>query len=144
VLELARKHPGEYVFFANARPGTPGDAARHREVPGARRLGIGEQKFPFECDSAAMQEIYSIAHERQIPVLLHFKLDEFNRGLERFHTMAEKYSRAKFLGHTESWSGNIDRKHNQAVMYPRGPVTPPAAKLARNAAQNLASRSCKT
>jgi predicted TIM-barrel fold metal-dependent hydrolase len=124
VLELSRKYPGEYVFFANARPGTPEARREIEKYLQLGGLGIGEQKFPVECDSAAMQEIYSIAQEHQIPVLLHFKQDEFNRGLERFHRMAEKYSRVKFIGHAESWWGNIDRKHDQSIMYPRGPVTP--------------------
>jgi hypothetical protein len=109
VLELARKHAGEYIFIAIARPGTRETRLEIEKYLALGGLGIGEQKFPFECDSAAMQEIYSIEHERQIPVLLHFKQDEFNRGLERFHTMAAKYSRAKFFGHTESCWGNIDR-----------------------------------
>ncbi len=124
VLELSRKYPDEFVFFANARPGTPETRAEIEKFLKLGGLGIGEQKFPFECDSAAMQEIYAIAHEHEIPVLLHFKEDEFNRGIERFSKMAEKYSRAKFIGHAESWWGNIDRNHVQAVMYPKGPVTP--------------------
>jgi predicted TIM-barrel fold metal-dependent hydrolase len=29
-----------------------------------------------------------------------------------------------FIGHAQTWWGNIDKNHNQAVMYPKGPVTP--------------------
>ncbi len=122
VLELSRKYPGEYVFFANARPGTPGTRAEIEKFLKLGGLGIGEQKFPFECDSAPMQEIFAIAQDNAVPVLLHFKQDEFNRGLERFYKMAERYPRAKFIGHAESWWGNIDRNHVQTVMYPKGPV----------------------
>jgi predicted TIM-barrel fold metal-dependent hydrolase len=38
--------------------------------------------------------------------------------------MAEKFPQAKFIGHAQTWWGNIDRKHDQKVMYPKGPVTP--------------------
>ena len=124
VLELARKYPAGYVFFANARPGLPETRTEIEKFLKLGGLGIGEQKFPFECDSAPMQEIFAIAQDHQIPVLLHFKEDEFNRGIARFHWMVEKYPRAKFVGHAESWWGNIDRRHVQSVMYPKGPVTP--------------------
>ncbi len=29
-----------------------------------------------------------------------------------------------FIGHAQTWWGNIDAKHDQKVMYPKGPVTP--------------------
>jgi hypothetical protein len=37
--------------------------------------------------------------------------------------MAGKYAKAKFIGHAQTWWGNIDRGHDQKVMYPKGPVT---------------------
>jgi len=38
--------------------------------------------------------------------------------------MVEKYPKAKFIGHAQTWWGNIDRNHEQPVMYPKGPVAP--------------------
>jgi predicted TIM-barrel fold metal-dependent hydrolase len=39
--------------------------------------------------------------------------------------MLEKYPKVNFLGHAQTWWANIDRNHNdQAVLYPKGPVTP--------------------
>jgi len=29
-----------------------------------------------------------------------------------------------FIGHAQTWWGNIDKNHNQAEMYPKTPVTP--------------------
>ena len=54
-----------------------------------------------------MQEIFAIAQDHAVPVLLHFKQDEFNRGLERFYKMVEKYPQAKFIGHAADPGGAI-------------------------------------
>jgi predicted TIM-barrel fold metal-dependent hydrolase len=123
-LDLARKYPAEFVFFANA---VPDDANARREIEKflkAGAIGIGEQKYAFECDSAPMQAIFAIAEDHQIPVLLHFQHGAFNMGIERFYKMVEKFPKATFIGHAQTWWGNIDRKHDQTVMYPKGPVTP--------------------
>jgi predicted TIM-barrel fold metal-dependent hydrolase len=123
-LDLSRQYPAEYVFCANAVPGTPGARAQIEKFLKAGALGIGEQKYNVECDSAAMQEIFRIAEDHRIPVLMHFQHGAFNTGIERLHLMLEKYPHAKFIGHAQTWWGNIDRKHDQKVMYPKGPVTP--------------------
>jgi len=123
-VDLARKYPGEFVFFANAGPGSKNARAEIEKFLNAGAIGIGEQKYPVECDSEAMQDIFRIAQERRIPVLLHFQHGAFNTGIDRFHKMVEKFPQAKFIGHAQTWWGNIDRKHDQTVMYPKGPVTP--------------------
>jgi predicted TIM-barrel fold metal-dependent hydrolase len=39
--------------------------------------------------------------------------------------MLEKYPRARFIGHAQTWWANIDRNQtDQRVLYPKGPVTP--------------------
>jgi hypothetical protein len=38
--------------------------------------------------------------------------------------MLEKSPRVKFLGHAQTWWGNVDRNYgDQTMMYPKGPVT---------------------
>jgi predicted TIM-barrel fold metal-dependent hydrolase len=123
-VDLAKRHPGEYVYFANAVPGTPDARAEIEKYLQAGAIGIGEQKYKFACDSAPMQQIFKIAADHQIPVILHFQHDAFNTGIERFYKMVEKYPKAKFIGHAQTWWGNIDRNHQQAVLYPKGKVTP--------------------
>jgi predicted TIM-barrel fold metal-dependent hydrolase len=124
VVDLAKRHPGKFAYFANAMPGGAGVREEIEKYLHAGAIGIGEQKFPFACDSPAMQQIFQTAEDHRIPVILHFQHDAFNMGIERFHTMLEKYPNAKFIGHAQTWWGNIDRKHRQEVMYPKGPVTP--------------------
>jgi len=123
-LDLAHKYPAEFVFFANAVPDDPNARREIEKFLKAGAIGIGEQKYGFECDSAPMQKIFAIAQDHRIPVLLHFQHGAFNMGIERFHKMVEKFPQAKFIGHAQTWWGNIDRKHDQAAMYPKGPVTP--------------------
>jgi predicted TIM-barrel fold metal-dependent hydrolase len=123
-LELARKYPAGYVFFANAVPGSPDARAEIEKYLKAGGIGIGEQKYRVACDAPEMHEIYAIAQEHGIPVILHFQHETFNTGIERFYKVVEKYPKAKFIGHAQTWWGNIDRNHEQAVMYPKGKVTP--------------------
>jgi predicted TIM-barrel fold metal-dependent hydrolase len=124
VTQLAKRFPGQFLLFANEVP----DIATAREVITrylkAGAIGIGEQKFPVECDSAAIHMVADIAEEFGVPVLMHFQHREYNMGIERFHSVLEKHPRVTFLGHAQTWWGNIDRNHDQIVMYPKGRVTP--------------------
>lgn len=123
VVALARKYPEEFYFFANELP----DIAETRQVIekylklGA--IGIGEQKFEVESDSKHIELIATIAREYNVPVLLHFQHGKYNRGFDRFHKILEKFPKVNFIGHAQTWWGNIDRNHEQTVMYPKTKVT---------------------
>ena len=124
VVALAHAHPGEYYFFANELPDIPETRAVIEKYLKMGAIGIGEQKFPVECDSPAMQLVASIARDYRVPVLMHFEYQHYNLGFERMYRMLEKYPAVNFIGHAQTWWGNIDRNHKQEVMYPKGPVTP--------------------
>ena len=55
---------------------------------------------------------------------MHFQHNVYNLGFERFHKMLEMYPTVNFIGHAQTWWGNIDKNHDQSVMYPKGPVVP--------------------
>ncbi len=78
----------------------------------------------MEADSKAIDLIASIAQERGVPVLLHFEHEHYNLGLDRFYKVLERHPKVKFIGHAQTWWANIDKKCDQAVMYPKGAVTP--------------------
>ena len=124
VATLCRAHPDAYVFFANELPDIPETKMVLEKFLNAGAIGIGEQKFHVECDSKGMQLVASIAAHYDVPVLMHFEHDVYNLGFERFHTMLERFPKVNFIGHAQTWWGNIDRNHRQDVMYPKGPVTP--------------------
>jgi predicted TIM-barrel fold metal-dependent hydrolase len=117
-------HRRAFRFGANDVPDLE-DAAQEIERYLKRgAIVIAEQKFGVECDSAEMQKIYALAGAYDVPVLMHWQFKMYNYGFERFHTMLEKFPRVKFLGHAQTWWGNVDRDYaDQTVMYPKGPVT---------------------
>jgi predicted TIM-barrel fold metal-dependent hydrolase len=124
VLRLARAYPKEFVFFANELPDLPETKSVIEKYLKLGAIGIGEQKFHVDCDSKPMQLIAEIAKAHNVPVLMHFQHETYNMGIERFHKMLDKYPTVNFIGHAQTWWGNIDKNHQQPVMYPKGPVTP--------------------
>jgi predicted TIM-barrel fold metal-dependent hydrolase len=121
---FAGAHRSAFRFGANEVPDLDGAT---REIERYLKLGgviIAEQKFGVECDSTEMQKIYELAQAYRVPVLMHWQFGMYNYGFERFYKMLEKYPRVNFLGHAQTWWGNVDRNNtDQSVMYPKGPVT---------------------
>ena len=124
VVALARAYPRQFLFFANELPDIPETKTVIEKYLRLGAKGIGEQKFPVECDSLAMQLVAEIARDYQVPVLMHFQHKAYNMGIERFHKMLAKYPTVNFIGHAQTFWGNIDKNHRQEVLYPKGPVTP--------------------
>jgi len=124
VFDLAKEHPKEFVFFANEVADI--EEAREEIEACLKRgaIGIGEQKFRVECDSKYFERIAEIAREFDVPILMHFQHGTYNTGIERFHKILEKYPGVNFIGHAQTWWGNIDKNLDQTVLYPKGPVTP--------------------
>ena len=123
--QYAREHSSEMLFGACEVPDFPGAIP---EIEKYLKLGakmIGELKFNVDCDSLEMQKIYQLAQEYDVPVLMHWQYNMYNRGFERFHKMLEKYPKVNFLGHSQTFWANIDKNHpDQNVLYPRGKVSP--------------------
>lgn len=124
VVALARRRPDLFLYFANEVPDLPGARQVLEKYLKLGAIGIGEQKFPVECDSPAIHMVAEVAEEFRVPVLLHFQHATYNMGIERFHTVLEKHPRVTFIGHAQTWWGNIDRNHEQTVLYPKTKVTP--------------------
>ncbi len=124
VVEMARKHPGEFYFGANEVTDLPEARA---EIEKYIKLGgviIGEQKFIVECDSRESRILYDLAADYQVPILLHFQHGTYNLGFERFGKILEKHPKTNFIGHAQTMWANIDKNHtDQKVLYPKGKVT---------------------
>lgn len=121
---LAQKHPGEFLFAANEIPDLPG---AKDEIEKYLKLGakmIAEQKFGVECDSPAMQQIYRLADKYDVPVLMHWLFNTYNRSFERFHKMVKKYRNVNFIGHAQTWWAHIDKNQtDDNNWYPTTKVT---------------------
>lgn len=124
VVKVAREHPDEFVYFANELP----DLDLAETVIGkyleTGAIGIGEQKFPVPCDSEPIEKVARLARRFDVPVLLHFQHGFVNTEFARFYKILEKFPDVNFIGHAQTWWGCIDKKHDQEVLYPTGPVTP--------------------
>lgn len=121
---LAQKYPDRFLFGANEVPDVPNAGS---EIEKYLKLGaviIGESKFNLECDDPAMQRIYHIAQDYNVPILMHWQYNMYNRGFERFHKMLRKFHKVTFIGHSQTWWGNVDKNlTNQNILYPKGKVT---------------------
>jgi predicted TIM-barrel fold metal-dependent hydrolase len=124
VVAIARRYPKEYRFFANELPDIPEARSVIERFLKMGAIGIGEQKFPVDADSPHIDLMAQIAREHSVPVLMHFEHGNYNRGIERFARVLERHPRVNFIGHAQTWWGNIDRNHKQEEMYPKTPVTP--------------------
>lgn len=123
-LQIVEADPDHYAFFANEVPDLPTAQTEIESYLNKGAIGIGEQKFSVDCDSAHIELIASIAREYDVPVLMHFEHDRYNLGIERFRTILEKFPTVNFIGHAQTWWGNIDAAHDQTILYPEGPITP--------------------
>lgn len=122
VVEVAREHPGEYFFFANEVADLPD--AREEIVAYLKQgaIGIGEQKFIVESDSTAIERVAEIAREFKVPMLLHFQHGKYNQNFPSFHRILEKFPTVNFIGHAQTWWGNIDKNLDPKVLYPKGEI----------------------
>lgn len=120
VVALAKQYPNEFVFFANEVADLPEARTVIEKYLKAGAIGIGEQKFFVDCDSKHIELIATLAKDYNVPVLMHFQHGKYNTGYERFHKVLEKFSKVNFIGHAQTFWGNIDRNHDQTVLYPKG------------------------
>jgi len=128
VRHFALRHPGlrpgEFVYFANELPYDKEAERILRAALESGARGIGEQKFRVLADSYHLERIAAIARDFQVPILLHFQDGDYNMELPRFRKILEKFPAVNFIGHAQTWWGHIDARHDPAVLYPKGPVTP--------------------
>jgi predicted TIM-barrel fold metal-dependent hydrolase len=124
VEELARQQPGKFVHFANEVADIEDATKTIRPFLKRSALGIGEQKFRVGSDSKFIERIAALAEEFNVPVLMHFQHGVYNTDIQNFHKTLEKFPRVNFIGHAQTWWGNVDGKHDQKVLYPTGKISP--------------------
>ena len=122
VMALAKKHPEDFRFGVNEVPDLPNARKELEKYLKAGAVIIGEQKFNVACDSPHIWGVAEVAREYEVPVLMHFQHNAYNLGIERFHRTLEKFPEVNFIGHAQTWWGNVDKNHKQAIMYPKTKV----------------------
>lgn len=123
VVNLASRFPKQYYYFANEIPYLDTAKAEITNYLKRGAIGIGEQKFRVLSDSGHLHKICELAKEFRVPILMHFQATDYNLEIDRFHKTLEKFPEVNFIGHAQTFWGNIDKNHKQEVMYPTGKVT---------------------
>jgi len=121
---LQAEYPDLFLRFACSDPAESRTVDVLRGNVGRGAIGFGELKFHVAVDSPEMHRVYKLAEELSVPVLIHFEFETYNTGLERFENILKTYPRVNFLGHAQTWWGNISADLNPLDMYPKGPVKP--------------------
>jgi len=124
VVALARQHPDKFVYFANEVADIEDAPAVIRPFLTHGAIGIGEQKFRVGSDSRFMARLAALAEEFGVPILMHFQHGVYNTDIQHFYKTLENFPKVNFIGHAQTWWGNVDAKHDQKVLYPTGKVTP--------------------
>jgi len=124
VYALVQQYPDELAFFACEVPDKPDARQTIEKYLNMGAIGIGELKFNLEVDSKPMRLMYDIARDYDVPVLMHFQHGMFySLDEDRMRNMLEAYPTVNFIGHAQTWWGNIDKHHDQDVRHPKGLVT---------------------
>ena len=118
----SREH--DFVLFVGADPAEPDAIKTLSAYLDRGGIGIGEQKFAVAVDSNEMRTVFDLARDRQVPLLLHFEHEKYNLGIENLSKILEAYADVNFIGHAQTWWGNISADLDPTLMYPRGPVKP--------------------
>ena len=118
------EHPGRFVRFACSDPAESRTPDVLRGNIGRGAIGIGEMKFHVAADSPEMRQIYKLAEGLGVPVLIHFEYETYNTGLERFQAILKAYPKVNFIGHAQTWWGNISAELDPLDLYPKGRVKP--------------------
>lgn len=124
VVALARQHPEKFVYFANEVADIDDPLPVIRPFLRRGAIGIGEQKFRVGSDSRFIDRLARLAEEFGVPVLMHFQHGVYNTDIQNFHRTLEKFPKVNFIGHAQTWWGNVDARHDQKALYPTGKVTP--------------------
>lgn len=123
VMEIAKKYPDKYVFFANEVPYIDEARPTIEKYLKAGAKGIGEQKFFVDVTSPVMDRLCEIARDYSVPILQHFQHERYNVNFDQFWKVLAKYPTVNFIGHAQTWWANIDAKHDQPQLYPKWKVT---------------------
>ncbi|HZM05226.1 MAG TPA: amidohydrolase family protein [Candidatus Saccharimonadales bacterium] len=123
---LAEAHREMFRFGANEVPDLEEARVTIEKYLKKGAIVIAEQKFGVECDSPQMQDLYRLAADYGVPILMHWQYGTYNYGYDRFDKMLQKYSSTIFVGHAQTFWAHIDQNYqdDSKHLYPSGKVTP--------------------
>ncbi|MFJ4166889.1 amidohydrolase family protein [Microbacterium sp. NPDC089698] len=143
---LRTQHPGRIAGWARGAQLVPATSTDQTAVSAAfdmttsdvtaekmstlRRLrreswkGFAETTGPAEVDSPQSQQVYALAAELDVPVMMHFQESTVPgqpvygvRGFSRLENMLKKFPDTRFIGHAPDFWGGIDARYRDGGEY---------------------------
>jgi uncharacterized protein len=132
VAPLQAEYPAMFPsWFGSADVARPDAQTLLTQAVKAGARGFGELKYPVASDGPEMRQVYDLAAELDVPVLIHFQEigqaaapGGYNTGIKRFGTILKAYPRTKFIGHADAFWANISADYHEQEAYPTGPIVP--------------------
>ncbi len=122
--EGAEKHPDKFVWFSAPRPEDPEALKQLEAFVEGGACGFGEHKVRLACDDPRSMELYRLAGELGVPVLIHFEDANYNTGFENFEKVLKALPDTTFIGHAQTWWANISSADAGRSDYPKERVAP--------------------
>lgn len=119
---LAVTDPAHFVWFARADVAKPGAIAQITKGLKNGAIGIGEIKSAVEVDGPEMRNVYSLAAEFDVPVLIHLEEGAWNNGIRRLEGLLQNFKKTTFIGHGPTFWAHIGGNPAKETGYPAGPV----------------------
>jgi predicted TIM-barrel fold metal-dependent hydrolase len=122
------RYPGRFQRFISADPARPDAIPISRKAIDGGALGFGEIKYHLALDSREMKNLYALAGELRVPVLIHFQEvggeGGFDTGFTRLPAMLKAFPNTIFIGHADYFWANISADEPSGVGYPTTKVKP--------------------
>lgn len=129
--ELMKLRPQRFIHFGGADVAEPGAMERLREMAADGARGFGEIKLHLALDSKPMRNLYALAAELNVPVLVHFQEVEHFDGegnyawdFPKLGGILREFSKTTFIGHADNFWANISADVPGDEAYPQAKVKP--------------------
>ena len=128
-LEDWKKYPERFIPFGVIDPRNSVNKRMLLERMVARGImGFGEHKNSLPIDDPRSIELFAMAGEFDLPVMLHLDLNlcTDEDGQPALESVLKECPNTVFMGHGPAWWGEISADYRRAdrVGYPKGKVTP--------------------
>lgn len=126
---VVAQNPQRFAWFSGADMTKPDSLEILRNNLAAGAIGLGEMKSHVACDGPEMRAVYSLAADRNVPVLIHFadfpQFDgegTWNSGIVRFPAIVKANPKTIFIGHGDAFWANTSADVPDGVPYPTGKI----------------------
>jgi predicted TIM-barrel fold metal-dependent hydrolase len=125
------KRPRTFVRSVSADPAQRDAAQVFRNAIAGGAVSIGELKYHLALNSPEMKQVFGIAAELKVPVMMHIQNFPhspaempYNTGYEHFDQVLRAHPKTTFIGHGDLFWAHISADVPTDRGYPGGPIKP--------------------